>query len=312
MSEMMNDDMPLLREFARHNSEKAFSALVSRYANLVYSVALREVRDMPLAEEITQAVFIILARKAKSLGDKTILSGWLCRTARYASANALIAQRRRQLREQEAQMQAVLNEAEPDAWTQIAPMLDPALAQLGEKDHDAIVLRFFENKTMTEVGQALGASEAAAKMRVNRALEKLRKYFTRHGVMLPAAMLTATISANSVQAAPAGLAKTISAVAVAKGAAASGSTLTFVNGALKMMAWAKAKTAIAIAAILLLVAGIATVVETTNPSSYPWQTKRFANNTNGFSSINGEDKDVSTLQAVFSRYVFSRLGQGCS
>jgi DNA-directed RNA polymerase specialized sigma24 family protein len=106
---VITDDMTLLREFAGRNSEEAFAALVSRHVNLVYSVALRQIRDPHLAEEITQAVFIILARKAKSLGSKTILSGWLCRTARNVSANALTMQRRRQLREQEAYMQSILN-----------------------------------------------------------------------------------------------------------------------------------------------------------------------------------------------------------
>src|ERR1019366_411143 len=166
---MMTDDMALLRKYARQNSEKAFSTLVSSHVNLVYSVALQEVHDPHLAEEITQAVFIILARKADSLGDKTILSGWLCRTARYASANALTIQRRRQHREQEAHMQSILNEAanEPDeTWNQIVPLLDGAMEQLGQKDHDAVVLRFFENKTFAEVGANLGASEDAAKMRV--------------------------------------------------------------------------------------------------------------------------------------------------
>ena len=111
---MANDDLTLLREYARHNSEAAFAALVSRYANLVYSMALRQMRDPHVAEEITQAVFIILARKADSLGPKTILSGWLCRTARFASANALTIQRRRQRREQEAHLQSILNEPESD------------------------------------------------------------------------------------------------------------------------------------------------------------------------------------------------------
>jgi RNA polymerase sigma factor (sigma-70 family) len=210
---MMTDDMTLLREYAQRNSEEAFATLVSRHVNLVYSVALRQVRDTHLAEESTQAVFIILARKAKSLGDNTILSGWLCRTARYASANALTIQRRRQHREQEAHMQSVLNESESDAWTQIAPLLDRALAQLGETDHNAIVLRFFEGRNFNEVGAALGASEDAAKKRVARAVEKLRKFFTKRGVTFSAAVIASAVSANSVQAAPVGLAqKTITTV----------------------------------------------------------------------------------------------------
>jgi len=118
---MPNDDLTLLREYARRNSEEAFGTLVARHVNLVYSVALRQVHDPHLAEEITQAVFIILARKANSLGDQTILPGWLCRTARYAGANALTIQRRRQRREQEAQMESSLDEAGPnpdEAWSE--------------------------------------------------------------------------------------------------------------------------------------------------------------------------------------------------
>jgi RNA polymerase sigma factor (sigma-70 family) len=219
------------------------------------------VRDPHLAEEITQAVFIILARKAKSLGDKTILPGWLCRTAGYVSANALTIQRRRRRREQEAYMQSILNEPESDlsrqsgaadAWRQIAPLLDDALAQLGQKDHDAVVLRFFENKSLGEVGAAIGANEDTARMRVNRALEKLRKIFTKRGVISTTAIIAGTISANSVQAAPVGLAKTISAVAIAKGAAASGSTLTLIKGALKIMAWTKAKIAVVTGTAIIL------------------------------------------------------------
>src|SRR5882724_8321224 len=133
MGKMMTDDMALLREYAERNSEEAFATLVSRYVNLVYSIALRQVRDPHLAEEITQAVFIILARKAYELTRHPVLSGWLCRTARYASADAIKIQPRRQHREQEAYMESTLNESENEAWARIASLLDTALEQLGER-----------------------------------------------------------------------------------------------------------------------------------------------------------------------------------
>src|ERR1017187_544583 len=186
------DDIALLKEYAEIGSEAAFTALVGRHVNLVYSAALRSVGNAHAAQEIAQAVFIILARKAKSLDDRTILSGWLYQTARLTAANYLRGEIRRQNREQEAYMQAILNEpesdpsrrsgAEAEGWRQIAPLLDAAMGRLGEKDRNAIVLRFFENKNLSEVGAALGASEDAAKMRVNRALEKLRKIFSKRGV----------------------------------------------------------------------------------------------------------------------------------
>lgn len=147
----MHDDLTLLRRYSREGSEEAFTSLVSRHVNLVYSVALRHVRDTHSAEEITQAVSIILARKANSLDDNTILSGWLCRTARYASANALTIQRRRHQREQEAFMQSELesrtiSSTESETWNRIAPLLDQAMERLNKKDYDALVLRFFESK----------------------------------------------------------------------------------------------------------------------------------------------------------------------
>ncbi len=150
-------------------------------------------------------------------------------------------------------MQSTLNESESEAWTQIAPLLDTALAHLGETDHNAIVLRFFEGKSMNEVGAALGANEEAAKKRVNRAVEKLQKFFLKRGVTSTTATLAGAISANSVQAAPAMLAKTTTAVALAKGATASISTLTLIKGALKVMqSWTKSKTAIVVWMIFLV------------------------------------------------------------
>ena len=252
---------------------------MSRYINLVYSVALLQVHDPHLAEEITQAVFIILARKAGSLGDKTILPGWLCRTARYASANALTIQRRRQHREQEAYLESILNEAEPmsdETWNQIAPLLDGAMERLGQKDHDALVLRFFEGRSFKEVGAALGAGEDAAKMRVNRALEKLRKFFAKRGVSSTPAILAGVISANSIQAAPVALAKAVTAIAVAKGVAASGSTLTLIKGALKVMAWTKMETIVGIG--ILIVAGTGAVIVKNNfpPTEPSYQGRRLS------------------------------------
>ncbi len=236
------DDITLLREFAANESEAAFAALVSRHLNLVYSVALRSVGNVHAAQEISQAVFIILARKAKSLGSKTVLSGWLYQTTRLTAANFLRGEIRRQQREQEAYMQSTLNESEPEAWPQIAPLLDDALGKLGERDRNAIVLRFFENKNLQEVGAGLGVNEDAAKMRVTRALEKLRKLFVKRGVTLSAVAIAGAVTANSVQAAPVGLAATISATAV-KSSAIAASTLTLVKGTLKLMAWTKMKAA---------------------------------------------------------------------
>jgi RNA polymerase sigma factor (sigma-70 family) len=255
---MMSDDMTLVRGFAANQSEPAFAALVERHIALVHSAALRQVGDAHLAEEITQAVFIILARKAVSLGPKTILSAWLYRTTRYAAADALRARRRRQAREQEAHMQSILNQPDTDAWAQLAPLLDDALAELGETDRTALVLRFFENKTAREIAGALRMEEAAAQKRVARALEKLRAIFVKRGVTLTATVIAGAVAANSVQAAPVGLAVKVSVVA-AKGAAVTTSITTIVKGTLKIMSYAKLKLAIGITAGILLAGGAVTV-----------------------------------------------------
>ena len=157
-------------------------------------------------------------------------------------------------------MQSVLNEPESDLWRRLHPCWMQRMAQLGEKDHDAIVLRFLQNKNLNEIGVALGASEDAAKKRVGRALEKLRKFFAKHGVVLSTAIIAGAVSANSVQAAPVALAKSVTAAAIAKGAAASGSTLTLIKGALKLMAWTKVKITAAAVVGLLLAAGTTTVI----------------------------------------------------
>jgi uncharacterized protein (TIGR03435 family) len=254
------DDLTLLREYATRNSEAAFETLVTRRVGFVYAAALRQVRDPHLAEEITQAVFIILAQKAGRISDKTILCGWLFKTTRYAAIAQTRDHVKRQQRELEVQMQTELQSAAPDPlWEQMSPLLDEALASLGETDRQAVLLRFFENKSLAEVGSHLGTGEDTARKRVSRALEKLHRYFSQRGVSSTTAIIAGAISANSVQAAPVALAKSVTTVAIAKGAAASGSTLTLIKGALKIMAWTKAKMAVAVGVGILLAAGTTTV-----------------------------------------------------
>src|SRR5436190_18166046 len=182
-------DIELLRRYTEENSEEAFATLVRRHVNLVYSTARRQVQDATMAEEVTQATFIVLARKARSLNGKTILSAWLYRTARFAAADARKVQMRRMKYEQEV---ACMEPPQADTtWQEIEPLLDDAMNSLGERDRAALLLRFFENKSLREVGSALGVSDDTAQKRINRALERLRKTFVRDGVTLSVTALTA-------------------------------------------------------------------------------------------------------------------------
>lgn len=254
----MNNDYQLLREYAESGSEPAFTQLVERHKNLVHASALRQTGDHGLAEEVTQAVFVVLARKAATLGPAVVLSGWLFRATRFAAADVLKRERRRRRREQEAL--AMNSDVPPPtqaqdeaAWQDIAPILDESLARLGESDRHALLLRFFERKNLAEVGRGLGLSEDAAGKRVHRALEKLRGLLGRRGVTVPGAVLAALLAANAATAAP-----TTLAVSVAAGAA----TLSpLAKATLTLMAWSKAKTATVVAGALLVAGGgtVATV-----------------------------------------------------
>jgi RNA polymerase sigma factor (sigma-70 family) len=207
------DDWKLLQDFRAHNSEQAFATLVNRYVGLVYSSALRQVNQPHLAEEVTQSVFILLARKASSFRSNIILASWLFRTTRFAASRALRSETRRKIREQEAfQMQELSNPDE--TWRVIAPVLDEALDDLSESDRNAVLLRFMGDKNLRETGLTLGISEDAAKKRVARALEKLRAFFQRRGFIMSAVVLAGALSEQLVGAAPAGLASSVTSAAI--------------------------------------------------------------------------------------------------
>src|SRR6266702_4303903 len=168
------DDMELVGAYVTQKSEMAFETLVARHIDMVYSAALRQVYDPHIAEEITQATFTILARKAATLRQGTILSAWLFRTARFAAMAELRATIRRQRHEKEAQIQSMLQSETPTNydWDQVAPLLDEAIAQLGERDRNAVVLRFLQQQPLKDVGVALRIDAKTAQKRVSRAVER--------------------------------------------------------------------------------------------------------------------------------------------
>jgi RNA polymerase sigma factor (sigma-70 family) len=221
-------DQQLLRDYTESRSETAFAELVRRHVDLVYSAALRMVRDAHLAEDVTQGVFVAFAQNARELTDRPVLSGWLHRTTQNLAANAVRSDVRRRAREQEAAAMNELLATQSEAvWEQIAPHLDAALRELSEPDRDALLLRYFERKSARDMALMLGTSEDAAQKRVSRAVERLREFFAKRGVAVSASGLVVAISANAIQAAPVGLAVTIStATALAGATLATTATIT--------------------------------------------------------------------------------------
>lgn len=255
------NDITLLRDFAERRSEPAFAEIVRRHLNLVYSVALRFARNSEDAQDVAQAVFILLAQRACTLRERSSLTGWLYETTRFTAMKFLRARTRRTAREQKTIAQSILNDANSEnLWQSLEPLLEEAMSRLGEKDRTLIALHFFENKSHTETAAALGIAEWASRKRVARVVEKLRVFFGKRGVAVPAALLVGAISANSVQAAPSLLAKTVTMAAVAKDATVSTSTLTLIKGALKLMAWTKMKTAAIVGVAVILVASTTTTL----------------------------------------------------
>jgi RNA polymerase sigma factor (sigma-70 family) len=208
------NDQRLLRAYAERRSEAAFAELVRRHIDLVHSAAVRMVNDPHLAKDVSQGVFVALAKDAGKLTNHPVLSGWLHRTARNIAAQTVRTDVRRRHREEEA---AAMNEfPETDAlWEEISPLLDAALADLSEPDRDAILLRYFENKPAQEMATILGITAEAAQKRVSRAVERLRENFAKRGITAGGAGLAGVISAHAVQAAPAGLAASVSSAAFA-------------------------------------------------------------------------------------------------
>lgn len=203
----------LLKEYVQNGSQEAFKEIVQNHLPLVWSTARRQVRDSHLAEDVAQQVFSLLAQKAQTLSEDVILSGWLYRATVHTASRIQRQEHRRVAREQHA-ANLMTDSPQESAWSQIEPLLDSAMLQLDERDRDAIVLRFFENKSLKDVGAAMGINDDAAQKRLSRAVEKLRQYFAQHGQIVSATTLTASLGVGAVQPAPAALLTSITATAV--------------------------------------------------------------------------------------------------
>lgn len=199
-------DQDLLRDYVAGETS-AFAELVARYADLVYGAAVRQVGRAGLADEVTQAVFILLMRKAAKISDNVVLAAWLHKATRYTALNAIRRENRRRKHERRAaEMAADSRRPEPTTaaaalWKQLSPDLDEGIAALAARDREAVILRFLERRSFADVARTMGVSEAAAQMRVTRAIEKLRGFFRRRGVVVTATVLGGAVSASTTHAA---------------------------------------------------------------------------------------------------------------
>jgi RNA polymerase sigma factor (sigma-70 family) len=243
-------DAELLREYSRNGSEGAFAELVKRYVDLVHATARRRVGATHLADDITQSVFCLLARKAGSLTGQRTLAGWLYRATCLQAARAVRTEQRRRRHETEAAKMSQHDLKTDEVWEALSPVLDDGLNQLREKDRLAVLLRFFQRRPMQQVGDALGISEAAAKMRVGRAVEQLREYFRKRGIACSSAALTVMLAEKSAQAAPQIMAANVAHAVLSGSVASKVSTISFIQ-ILKYMTKTKAIT-VAGASVLAL------------------------------------------------------------
>jgi len=267
---MMTDDPQLPASNTHHGAGDAFQQLVERHINFVYAAALRQTGNPHTAEDITQAVFLLFSQRAGRLKPGTVVKGWLFNATRYVVANSRRAEARRKFHEREAAAMRphVVRE---DHWSDIPPHLDDAMAELSERDRRVLLLRFFEDLPLAALGEAMGITEAAAKKRVARALERLRHLLVGRGAAVASASLGGILQASTAQAAPNYLAKvTIDLVRNgASGAAKSSSAFSLAKGASKMMIRARAK----LLAIQWVIAGASigtvAVLATSQPRSNP-------------------------------------------
>ena len=264
-------DGRLLRRYAADRSQQAFARLVQRHVDLVYAAARRQCfGDAHLAEDVTQAVFMILARKPTAVYSGAVLPAWLLATTRYAASNALKLEARRRRHEREAA--AMAQQIQPDdtdatrpADAALALSLDAALARLGEKDRSAVTMRFLQGRSLREVGAAMGVSEEAAQKRVSRAIDKLRAFFARRGVTMESAALASGIARQGATVAPATLAPLVVAHAMSAATAATAATAaaTIAQAAGKSIVAAKVKlagtVAASVAALTVTAAGVVAV-----------------------------------------------------
>lgn len=240
------DDHDLLRQYAQNHSQDAFRELVEKHLSLVYSTARRMVSDSHLAEEVAQSTFTTLAQKADSIRPPQVVAGWLYGTARNLALHAIRTNQRRREREQLAvAMQALDSNSDSG---RINEHLEPAMAELDSSDRDALLLRFFEDRNLSDVGRQLGVSEDAARMRVNRALERLRTIFQRKGVAVSSVVLASSITAATASAVPAGLAITVTTAALT----ATTTTALITHTAITTMSWINIKSAAVIVAAAAL------------------------------------------------------------
>ncbi|MGD0768842.1 MAG: sigma-70 family RNA polymerase sigma factor [Tepidisphaeraceae bacterium] len=255
-------DAECLEAFVRGRDENAFRQLVERYGRIVYSAARRQAPDEQSAEDVTQAVFIVLIRKAAGVKPQN-LAGWLIKTTYLVARQARRTEARRIRRQTiAASIGATMNEQTPESdadWREIAPLLDKAIWRLSEQDRNVVCMRFLHDKPISEVAAAMGISEPAAAKRVERALARLRRDFAARGVTVAAAVIAATLSARGAEACPPGLVEAVAAkaLAAAHGAAAASSASLLAKGII-LMATAK-KTALAAAIVLLLLTSGAAV-----------------------------------------------------